>query len=560
MTAAEKYAKDVISGKVVSGKLTRMACERFINDLKRRDWDYVYDRKLAEMVVEVAESFRFFKGNVGGMEVKLEPWQCFVVQNIFGWINKKTFRRRFTKLYIEIARKNGKTTLMAIVILIEWLISDEQAAEYYTAATKLTQAMEVYNAVRGVLRKTPEIGNDFNISQSRLRPFIGKGEDTFTALAYEPDKLDGLNPHVAIIDEYHAHKFSYMADVILSGMGNRENPLFAIITTAGFNKNYPCYKDERAAAVFTLKGEVEFDHLFTIIYTLDEGDNWEDESNWIKANPNYGISVDAEFMRNQLKEAKRSRSKETNFKTKHLNIWYSYAQSWIKEDDWSACATDIYIEDFAGRECYIGLDLAATKDFCALVYIFPEDDKMYIFPRLYIPESMLNERQSLMGTIISDWADSGEITVTPGNVQDYNFIMEELRVANEKYIIKKIALDQAFATNLMVDLLEMNLPVESFRQNRLYMSPPSKEFERLVLQGNLVHPNNPALNWMVGNAYIKTDAYGNIMVDKMASEDKVDGVIATIIGLGVYMNEKLTGAQAPETPAPAIRFIQRKLK
>lgn len=509
------------------------------------------------MVVEIAESLNFFKGKVGGKAVKLEPWQCFIIQNIFGWVDKKTFRRRFTKMYIEVARKNGKTTLMAIMIIIEWLIADEQAAEFYTAATKLTQAMEVYNAVRGILRKTPDIGLEFNISQSRLRPFISKGEDSFTALAYEPDKLDGLNPHVAVIDEYHAHKFSFMADVLLSGMGNRENPLFAIITTAGFNKTYPCYKDERQGAVFMLKGEVEYDHYFSVIYTLDDDDNWEDESTWIKANPNWGVSVDIKFMRNQYLEAKRSRSKEANFKTKHLNIWYSNATSWIKAEDWEVCEEAISIEDFKGHECYIGIDLAATKDFCALVYIFPVGDILYIFPKLYIPESMVNERESFMGSIIRDWADSNYITVTPGNVHDYSFIIDELEKSMSDFQIKKVGMDQAFATNLMVDLLDMNLPVESYRQSKLYMSPPSKEFERRILNKTLVHSGNPALGWMVGNAYIKTDAIGNIQVDKQQSDDKVDGVIATIIGIGVYMNDKLSDAQAPETPAPSVRMIRR---
>lgn len=556
-TTAEIYAEKILSGKIPSCKLTQEACKRFVNDLQRKEWQFIYDRNIANMVVEIAESLNFYKGNVGGKPVKLEPWQCFILQNVFAWVNKKTYRRRFTKMYIEVARKNGKTTLMAIMIIIEWLIADEQAAEFYTAATKLTQAMEVYNAVRGILRKTPDIGCEFNISQSRLRPFIGKGEDTFTALAYEPDKLDGLNPHVAIIDEYHAHKFSHMADVILSGMGNRENPLFAIITTAGFNKNYPCYKDERLSAVMMLKGEIEMNHYFSLIYTVDDPEKWEDEEEWKKANPNWGISVDAKFMRNQFIEAKRSRSKEANFKTKHLNIWYSNATSWIKAEDWEKCGEDINIQDFKGHECYIGIDLAATKDFCALVYIFPKEDNIYIFPKIYIPESMVFERENFMGSIIREWADNNYITVTPGNVHDYSFIIDELQTSMNEFQIKKVGMDQAFATNLMVDLLDMKLPVESYRQGRLYMSPPSKEFERLILSGNLIHGQNPAMDWMVGNAYIKTDAIGNIQVDKQQSDDKVDGVIATIIGLGVYMNDKLSDAQVPETPAPAVRFIKR---
>ena len=348
-----------------------------------------------------------------------------------------------------------------------------------------------------------------------------------------------------------------MADVLLSGMGNRENPLFAIITTAGFNKTYPCYKDERQGAVFMLKGEVDYDHYFSVIYTLDDGDNWEDESTWIKANPNWGVSVDIKFMQNQYLEAKRSRSKEANFKTKHLNVWYSNATSWIKAEDWDACGEELYMEDFKGHECYIGIDLAATKDFCALVYIFPKEDNLYIFPKLYIPESMVNERESFMGSIIRDWADSNYITVTPGNVHDYSFIIDELEKSMSDFQIKKVGLDQAFATNLMVNLLDMNLPVESYRQGRMYMSPPSKEFERLILSGNLIHNQNPAMSWMVGNAYIKTDAIGNIQVDKQQSDDKVDGVIATIIGIGVYMNDKLSDAQVTETPAPSVRMIRR---
>jgi phage terminase large subunit-like protein len=491
--------------------------------------DIIFNEDLYLHAVEFIESLEHTVGTYAGNLFKLEPWQHFIVANLFGFVKPDGYRR-YTRAYVEVPRKNGKSTFSNALMLYGLLADGEEGAQVYSAATKLDQAMMVFSESARVCKQVDWIAEGVNVYNSVNNRRINYGNSFYRPLEWNPGKQDGLNTHFAVIDEYHAHSSDELYNVIRNSMGARLQPLLFVITTAGFNRESACYR-HRQYCTKVLEGAINDDALFSVIYTLDDGDDWMEPVNWAKANPNYGVSVNPRQLEEGLQEAKELSHKEVEFKTKLLNVWTDTAQTWISDENWMKCENDVEPHG----ECYGGLDLATTGDFCAFSLYWPSTGAVRSW--YWLPDEAAKRRNDQQGDAIRNWSRDGLITVTEGNVTDYEFIRHKIIELAENYDIREIAYDRWNATQIVNDLMNAGLTMYPFGQGFGSMSAPTKEFERLVKNRNLQHDGNPVTRWMLGNVMLKRDPADNIKIDKSKSGDKVDGPVSIVMALGTYLQE-----------------------
>lgn len=519
----------MLDGKIVACKWVKLACKRHFDDLENGHLRGLYfDEEEAQIVLDFFGLLCHSKGKWAGKPIELEPWQAFIIACVFGWM-RVDGTRRFRMVYEEIARKNGKSTKLAGVGTYGLVADGEEGAEIYAAATKKDQAKITFDEAVRMVKKSPALRKRINSVKNNLN--ITETNSKFEPLGADADSLDGLNVHFGLVDELHAHKTSAMWDVLESAVAAREQPLMWAITTAGFNKKHYCYQ-LRGYACKVLEGIIEDDSFFAIIFTLDSEEEWEDESCWIKANPNLGVSVSLETLRNAFKKAKALPSAKNNFLTKFLNVWVNAATAWMPMDKWEACKEPFDINVLKGLPCYGGLDLASTSDTCAFLLLFEYDDRIIVVPKFYLPEEAVEERTKKDQVPYQDWADKGLFCLTPGNVTDYNYIEQDILAANKLYKIKEIAFDRYYATQLILKLQDEGIEMVQFGQGMISMNAPMKELERMVLTGDLQHDGHPVLTWQASNVMAKTDEAGNIKPDKKNSTEKIDGIVALIMALG----------------------------
>lgn len=528
MNAATQYATEVLNNPTGSCDFVRRACERYLNDLKvytfREDW--------AEHAVQFIEELEQWRGEFAGRRLTLEPWQKFIIYNIFGF--EVNGRRRFGRAYVEVPRKNGKSTFAAAIMLYGLVADGENGAQVFSVATKMAQALIVFDEAAAMARASEILKGEVKIHDSVNSHRIIYENSVFRPIEWGPTTNDGLNTHMATIDEYHAHKTDEMYNVIMNSMGARAQPFLFTITTAGFNKESPCYK-HRTHCTNVLKGLVNDPALFTIIYTLDDGDDWTDPTLWAKANPNLGVSVAPKYLTDRIIEAKESADKEVEFKTKLLNVWTDSAVTWITDRDWMACS-GADPKELIGLDCYAGLDLASTRDFCALSLYFPEKDALLFY--CWLPEDAITKRRDQVGQSYRQWLSDGELFVTDGNVTDYREIRRFVNGLKDKYNFLEFAYDRHNASQLVIELQDDGFEMVQYSQGILSMSAPSKELERMVLTRRLRHTGHPVLRWMVGNVMMKKDENDNVKPDKKKSGDKIDGAVSSIMAIGIAMENK----------------------
>lgn len=527
MNSAQKYCQAILSQEIPSCKWITKAAQRFESDLKRTD--IIFNEDLYLHAVEFIESLEHTVGTYANNLFKLEPWQHFIVANLFGF-TKPDGLRRYTRAYVEVPRKNGKSTFSNALMLYGLLADGEEGAQIYSAATKLDQAMMVFSESARVCKQVDWIAEGVNVYNSVNNRRINYGNSFYRPLEWNPGKQDGLNTHFAVIDEYHAHPNDELYNVIRNSMGARLQPLLFVITTAGFNRESACYR-HRQYCTKVLEGAITDDALFSVIYTLDDGDDWMNPLNWAKANPNYGVSVNPRQLEEGLQEAKELSHKEVEFKTKLLNVWTDTAQTWISDENWMKCENNA--EPIG--ECYGGLDLATTGDFCAFSLYWPSTGAVRSW--YWLPDEAAKRRNDQQGDAIRNWARDGYITVTEGNVTDYDYIKHKIIELSEMYEMHEIAYDRWNATQIVNDLMNAGLTMYPFGQGFGSMSAPTKEFERLVKNRNLHHDGNPVTRWMLGNVMLKRDPADNIKIDKSKSGDKVDGPVSIVMALGTYLQE-----------------------
>ena len=532
----DNYIKGVKSGEIVVCNYVKLAIERHEKDLKRKDLEFNEDA--ANRFLKFSSLCKYTKGELAkqGKNIEFTPQQVFRYWCLFGWY--KDGVRRYRKVYFEVARKNGKSEEAAVVCAYMLVYDKEFGAEIYTAATKHEQAKIVFDAAKEMLRKmafdSPKIKELLSIGKTNVS--ISNTNSKLEPLSNKSEKQDGLNPHFACIDEYHAHNSSDLLEVIQTGMGSRSQPMLFIITTAGFEKQYPCYAEERKLAIDVLTGIKEDDRLFTVIFTLDEDDDWKDSKNWIKSNPNIGITPTWEFMETQFTQAmNQGVSKEVQFKTKNLNIWTDSSMAWINDEKWKACGDEL--PNLKGRTCYGGLDLAATKDLNAFVLIFPpekEGEKVWVKAWFWLPQETIQNRKEIAN--YPQWERDGFIKSAGIAVTNQRQITTDIiDEISKDYDIKAFAFDRYLAFNGVIqDLTDSGLDGFEFGQGYKSMSDPTKELERLVLSGKIGHGNNPILRWNCSNIEISMNEAGDIKMDKKKSREKIDGMVALVMALGCW--------------------------
>ena len=535
----QQYINSVLSNEIPACKWVKLACERHLRDLETgADRGLYFDPEAAQLVISFFGLLKHSKGEWAGQIIHLEPWQQFMLWVLFGWKKEEDGTRRFQTSYLEVARKNGKSTVAAGVGLYLLVADGEPGAEIYSAATMRAQARITHSEATRMVKSSPPLRKRLTVFRDNIH--IVDTASKFEPLGRDTDSMDGLNTHGAIIDEVHAHKTRDMWDLLETSTGSRRQPLMFSITTAGYNRQSLCYQFHDYIEKI-LEGIIEDDTFFGIIYTMDEGDNWEDEQNWIKANPNLGVSKKWDDIRRLAAKAKEIPSALNAFLRLHLDIWTQSETRWVSVNHWKACGGSVNAEGLRGRTCYAGLDLSSTIDISALVLVYPpqsDEDQYQVLCRFWIPEDSMRERSRKDRVPYDAWVRQGYITATPGNVIDYDWILDQIDQDAQTYDLEEIAFDRWGATKIIQSIEERGLTCVQFGQGFVSMSPPMKELEKLILGHKINHGNNPVLNWMADNLVARLDPAGNIKPDKEKSIEKIDGMVALIMGLDRTLRHK----------------------
>ena len=538
---AEQYAHDVRDGKLTVCEYVYLAIGRYFSDLENAlDRGWYFDRKAAARAIRFIESLKHTKGEWAGRKFLLEPWQQFIVWNIFGWMLSGG-TRRFRYAYIEIARKNGKTALSAGIGLYMLFADGESRPEVYSAATVKDQAKICFSDAAEIVKAT-DLKKYLSVFRNSIT-YEAKG-GMLKPLSSDYGTHDGLNPSCGIIDEFHAHKDSGMFDVIKSAFGARRQPLMFIITTAGFNKAGACFA-YRDNVIKVLRGVNRDESLFGIVYTLDDKEEWDNPKMWVKANPNLGVSLSVDYLASQVMDAKNRPEAVRNVMTKNVNLWVDAELTWILDEAWMKCIGTTAPADLKGCDCWGGLDLSNVGDITAFVLLFHENDKFQLLPHFWIPEEKMLEKIKKENINYDRWVAERYVTVTPGNVVDYDFVKADILRITADYTLKSTAYDRWNASQTIIDLQNEGMEFSPFGQGFGSMSAPTKQFEALVLTGEVEHFGNPVLRWMLTSTVVQTDPAGNIKPDKRKSVQKIDGIVASIMALGEWMT-----AQAKDETNP----------
>ena len=518
--------------------------------------DIYFDEKEARRVIDFTEKGCYhWKGIMAGKPIILEPHQKYFFGNIHGWKRSDTGLSRFRTVYKQVARKNGKTTEAAIEADYHVTLKGPQGAQVWVGANKEDQAKICTTDAAQIIEASPELRRELN----RKRFSISWYNQLCKKITYHPKKSfisplgrdsrtqDGFDPSIGIIDEYHEAKDDSLFNIIESGMGAREEPLMIVITTAGFNKEGPCYSKLRKTGIDVLNGVLEDDSFFPMIFELDSEDEWDQPEAWIKPNPNLGVSVREDFLRDRLQKAKNEGgTKEVDFKTKNLNLWTDSADVWVPHHIWKENRGYIEEKMLEGLPCYAGIDLAARVDLNALALFFPKvreiDGKWIHAVKMYywIPEAKVGDKEDRVDYI--KWVKEGFVNITDGNIIDFRKITEDVIDINEKYSIRNITFDPHLASHGTIqDLGDYGIQCDELPQVTSRLSLPTKELESYARNFCLDHFGNPVLSWNMANIVIKRDTNDNIRLDKGNSQDKIDGAAALVNAIAGYMTYEDAG-------------------
>lgn len=528
---AYQYAKQVKSGKVPACKSHKASCNRFLTDLKTADKRGFYlDIEEGDEAIEFIETFCVhIKGEWAGTSLLLEPWQKFIVFNIFGWKRKSDGFRRFRTAYIEVPRKNGKSSLAAAIGLYMLVADGEAGGEIYSAATKKDQAKIIFDAAKAMVMKSPSLKKKIGTFTNNLH--IESTASKFEPLSADYSTMDGLNIHCGLVDEVHAHKTSDVWDVLETATGSRRQSLILAVTTAGFNRETICF-NLHSYTQKVAEGSLEDDTFFGIIFSIDEKDRWDYPKSWAKANPNLGVSVKFDDIERKVAKAKEIPAAQNGVRRLHLNEWTEQENRWLEMSIWDK-VKDAEWNKSEIMYGYGGLDLGSTGDIAALGMVFPlPDGRVVCGARLWVPEDNIDKRVRKDRVPYNIWAEQGWLTLTPGNIIDYNFIHADIMELSESMNLREVAFDRWNATQLTTNLSEEGVTMVPFGQGYASMAAPTKEFETLLAGEKLLHGNNPVLNWMASNVAVREDPAGNRKPDKSASHEKIDGIVGIIMALG----------------------------
>lgn len=557
---ADAYRRAVLNGLEPACQYIVQACQRQERDLAReRDpaWPYRFDAQAATRPCRFFERLPHIKGPLARSRspLKLEPWQCFLLTTAYGWLHKwgpLAAKRRFRTVYLEVPRGNGKSFLLSAAALYALGADGEAGPEVYSAATTRDQAKIVFDSARKMAMNTPDLRAALGISIAKNALVVEDTAGTFKPLSSDEDSLEGLNIHFVAIDELHAHKKRAVYDVCESAMGKRDQPMMWIITTAGSDTSGICY-EVRSYLVKILQGTAEDETWCGMIYTIDrdetkdaddaKGDDWRSEAIWRKANPNWDVSVEPNHIARMAQKAMQLPSSQSNFKTKHLNVWVNADSAWLDMRHWHGCADPtLRLERFHGRPALVALDLASKIDIAVRLKLFWEThptviadgsiadrEHYYMFADYYLPQATIAEggNDSYAG-----WRELGLITETPGEVIDYSTIETDVRDDNKQFRPIEVVYDPWQAFDMAQRLQNDAIPVVEYRPTVANFSAPMKEIQSLLIERRLHHTGDPVMAWMMSNVVCHKDAKDNIFPRKERDANKIDGAVALIMAIG----------------------------
>ena len=492
-----------------------------------------YDKDAADYAVMFIESLCHTKGTWAGKPFELIDWQEQIIRDLFGVLKPNGYRQ-FNTAYIEIPKKQGKSELAAAVALLLLCGDGEERAEVYGCAADRNQAKIVFDVAVDMVRFCPALSKRVKILESQKKITYLPTNSSYQVLSADVANKHGFNTHGVIFDELHTQPNRKLFDVMLQGSGDaRMQPLYFLITTAGNDTNSICYEVHQKA-IDIAEGRKVDPTFYSVIYGAAEDEDWTDPKVWKKANPSLGITVGIDKVKAACESAQQNPGEENAFRQLRLNQWVKQSVRWMPMDKWDACAFPVSEDDLEGRICYGGLDLSSTTDITAFVLVFPpldEEDKYYILPYFWIPEETLDLRVRRDHVPYDLWERQGTLMTTEGNVVHYGYIEKFIERLGERFNIREIAFDRWGAVQMVQNLEGMGFTVVPFGQGFKDMSPPTKELMKLVLEEKIAHGGHPVLRWMMNNIFIRTDPAGNIKADKEKSTEKIDGAIATIMGL-----------------------------
>jgi phage terminase large subunit-like protein len=549
-----QYIDDVISGKQAACKHIVNACKRHVKDLNTLDKNvYKFDEEKAQWYIDFIQMLKLSKGvGAAGQCIKLQPWQQFIVASIFGWQHKRDgeWYRRFKKAYIEIPRKNGKTTLATAIALCCFVADREPGPEVYFAATHRGQALQGFNECKQMIYQNEDLSEFLEVFERNIH-----FKDPLIAGKIEPlsssKKQSGYNTHAAVVDEVHEHPNRTIIDLLTTSISARTQPLIFEITTSGKDINTICF-DHHKMTSDILSGVIKDESWFGVIYSIDKDDDWQLESSWFKANPNLGVpgAKKIDYIRSEFIEATNSPNKTNTFKQLDLNIWVFGGSGWIIDDVWMAISKDdidwSYVESLP---CWAGLDLAQSKDFSSLVLLFFDKDNKKFYTKEYswcaeqnLLNLALNNEPQLM-----QWADDGYIKKQHGNIMDADLIEDDIvEILSKLPNFKSLAFDRMFIGSMANHLENKGFKTSEFNQSVKNFAAPTSDIEAQINAGNIIHSGNPVTRWMLSNCLIK-----NVNDMKKLVRDsrkyKIDSIIAMVQAYGQYMTDT---AQDEEQPSP----------
>jgi phage terminase large subunit-like protein len=530
------YIKSVNDKTILTNRFVKLAVARFEKDYKEskenKDYPFYFDEEAGDKVMAFLECLKLYKDEWAGKPLVLEGWQAFIIGNIYSWKQKGTNLRRFKKAFIFVARKNGKTALVSGLPL--WDVLNTKGGEAYVAATKREQSKIAYENIKEFIKQNTGLSSRLKVYKSSSRIIYDKTSSKIEALSADYGSMDGLNPSCVIFDECSAMKDFGIINVLQSGIGARPEPLLIEITSGGDNMQ-SVGRLEYERAVRVLEGSIVADDYFAILYCLDDKDDWRNEKNYIKANPNLGVSINLDFLTKARDEAIQQPSQEGEFRVKNLNQWVSPMSAWISSRTWNKC--EIKKEPVLDNAVVCGaVDLSKKYDFTAYtLYIYvPRDKKYYAKHKFYIPEMQIADKMKTDSAMIRKWIEQGFITATQGEIIDYDTMYDDIKADLEKYRVREIAYDPYNAATLIKEIGPLVDLVE-FPQHMKNMSPVAKEWEAAVMNTEVID-SNPVMKWMVSNTAIYKDPNENIKPKKdstdLSSPKRIDGVITSIMAFG----------------------------
>lgn len=532
---AYRYVNDVSNGKVLVSRMVSLAVKRFKEDLKRQDtkeFPYHFDSNSADRFIKFAESTKLYSDKWAGKFLRLEDWQCFIFANVYGW-KKADGRRRFRKAFLQVARKNGKSSMLSVVLL--WDLMMVNGSQCYAGATKRDQSKILFRSLKQTIKQNNALTTRLKIYESTSRITNEAKGGFFEALASDKDKLDGLNPSCAVIDEIGSQKDMSLVNVIESGMVSRPEPLLWEIGSATDNM-YSAGKQEHDRAKKILEGIEEDDSFFCIVYELDEDDDWTDESKYRKANPNLDVTVDSETLHNMKVQALSNSSYEGEMRTKCLGQYITPITAWIQPAVWNVSVDNSskYTVDKDKPYFAVGaVDLSKRNDLTAFTICIYQNEKFFLRHKAYFPLEMMEEKMKRDNEMWRKWTEQGYLTATIGSVVDYKVMFKDIMEACDEYRIDHILFDP-YNSNSLVTELEENYDLVAVNQNIKNLSPFTKRFEEEIYKGNIVD-SNPLMRWEMSNAEVYRDANDNLKVIKpkvKESTKRIDHVITSLMCVG----------------------------